>query len=694
MRSKHYLKGAIISVSLFAISCAKSELPEDPNFSTAQLSFNTTIVENAATKSNITGDIPEFYVLAYYTGEQLFQDYISSGNPPIANWMYNQLVERQADNTYSYTPITYWPVNTNDKISFVSYYAEDNTNVKIISPDPITKEGRPILEYTTQPENPTLDLLISQPVYDKTRLDGNVQMYMQHVQSRLQFAIKSTSINTKIISVGLKNVYTKAEFTAHGRVWYNHTDIKDLKTQTLLPIEQDLTGKFRLLSQYYLVIPQRFITSIVKPVLTFVFDDNGTQKSFEYTPASDWEKYNSYTYNITFAGDKIDVDVDVLPWSERNVDENIVANQYLRVSTRQMDLAQSHHLYYNSSFPTTSIGESATYPDNTSFILGDFYNVYFEGYKIRLEAKQENVFNAESFTIYIQGLDLHGHVIVRLPINVKTEKGGDIEIDGTFWAPGNIIYHDGHLEIAPNANYTGLYFRWGSLIGLAGNNAKSFQFIPDKSIGFRPKEYNHTISMWDEVPYEHTIDGKELDDAFEGRYDNKLGFDAVKALGDPCRYMSNQAGWTKGKWRMPTKAEYEAIVLKRKIRRINRLWGIADENHEHVSATTGVLAVEAGWFVKADMTDDTVPPDNEFTSSKPPKGWVFYPAAGQRGGYSGALSEYSTLGYYWTSTTTSWDAAYRFQFSDKNSGDNLGSFSDIASGFVDAYPIRCVRDTK
>lgn len=76
------------------------------------------------------------------------------------------------------------------------------------------------------------------------------------------------------------------------------------------------------------------------------------------------------------------------------------------------------------------------------------------------------------------------------------------------------------------------------------------------------------------MPYERTMNATEYKDAFAGRYENTLGYDAKKALGDPCRYMSNQSGWTKGKWRMPTKEEYDAIVTTLKIRRINGTWGI------------------------------------------------------------------------------------------------------------------------
>lgn len=692
MQNKYFIKAVIfILVAFLSVSCANNDPLTESELSTAQISFTK---NNAAFQlTKVESGIEKFYVYGYYTGNLLFQDYVANGNPPKSDWMLHQEVTHYGNGEYGYNPVKYWPANENDKITFLSYTYSPNTQVTPVSPNPITKLGEPKFKYTTKIEDPTGDFLVSQPAYDLTRKNGSVKFYMQHVLSRTRFNIKSTSVNIKIKSIGLKNTYTEAVFTAHGRVWSELANRTDLKTYIIADSEQSLTDQFKLLSSYYIVIPQQIQNNSIQPTFVFVFDDNGVEKTLEFVPVKDWEIYKSYTYNITYSAGELEVLTDLEPWIENTIEDDILANQYLNVSTRELDLAYSHHFYYNSSFPTTHVHEVATYADKSSFNLYDFFNVYIEGSKIRLQAKEDKLFEAETFTIYLQGHDLHGHAIVRLPINVKTEKDGGIEIDGTFWAPGNIIYHDGHLEIAPNANYTGLYFRWGSLIGLAGNNAKSFQFIPEKTIGFKPAEFNGKISKWDEVPYERTMGGNAYDDAFKDRYDNKLGFDAIKAIGDPCRYMSNQKGWTKGKWRMPTRAEYEAIVFNRKIRKINGTWGIADESHEHTSASTGTLPVEAGWFVKADMTDNTIPPDNEFNSVKPPKGWVFYPAAGERSGYTGILSQYSTLGYYWTATTVAWDAAYRFQFSKTDTGDNLGSFNDIAAGFVDAYPIRCVRDT-
>lgn len=693
MQNKNFLKEAIFVVVCFLmLSCANNDPLTELELSTAPIGFVNEQSTEELTKAAPV--IDKFYVFGYYTGKEFFQDYVTSGKTPKADWFLNQEVRRDVGAGYTYTPVKYWPANEDDKITFLSYTTTQLTQVELLSPDPISKLGDPVFKYTINKDDPTVDFMVSQPAYDLTRKSGDVSFFMQHVLSRTRFNIKSTVHNIKIKSIALRNVYTVAEFSADGRIWKKHAIKTDLKTYAIAEQEQLLTDQFKLLSPYYIVLPQEVVNSTLKPVYTLIFDANGVERIIEFSPDTDWQIYKSYTYNLTYTAGDLEVITQTESWKENSVNDNILANQYLNISTRELDLSNSHHFYYNTSFPTTSIAETAHYPDMTPFRLYDYYDVYFEGNKIRLHALNEKPFDAESFTMYLQGLDLHGHVSLKLPINVKVEKGSDIEINGTHWASGNIFSHDGYLDIAPNANYTGLYFRWGSLIGLAGNNAKSFQFIANKTVGFRPPEYTGNIEQWNDVPYERTMNATEYKDAFAGRYENTLGYDAKKALGDPCRYMSNQSGWTKGKWRMPTKEEYDAIVTTLKIRRINGTWGIEDESHEHITATTGALPVEAGWFVKADMTDNTIPPDNEFNTITPPKGWVFYPASGERAGYTGMLSQYSTMGYYWTASTATWDAAYRFQFSKTSTGDNPGSFFDVAAEFVSAFPIRCVRDTK
>ena len=64
---------------------------------------------------------------------------------------------------------------------------------------------------------------------------------------------------------------------------------------------------------------------------------------------------------------------------------------------------------------------------------------------------------------------------------------------------------------------------------------------------------------------------------------------------------------------------------------------------------------------------------------------IFLPAAGFRGSYGGALYDAGSGGYYWSSTESNSDGAYRLTF---NSGSAGLSYSNKAHGFS----VRCVAE--
>ncbi|MGL4781465.1 MAG: fimbrillin family protein [Bacteroidales bacterium] len=690
MKKEYTFKQAVIGIVLFLMaSCTCNDLLNEYEFSTTSINFTQN--EISALKSKSSTPLNGFSVFAYHTGTESFEDFLSSGKILIANWMYDQKVIRNIQGVYTYSPLTYWPLDPQHKISFISYAPVESDNIDIISPDAISKTGAPVFKYTTNIENPTEDFMVSQPVCDLNRQNGSVKFHMLHVLSKLQFNIKSTGNNIRIKSIGLKHVYTGATYHSLENTWEEHTNKTSLKTYEISESQQILDNNYRLFTENYIVIPQT-VSETTSPVFTLVFEDQGTTKIKEFTPSDEWLSQNLYTYNITYINDDLEINTEIEKWNEINYEDLIQGDHYLNVSVRTLDLAQSNHFYYNSSYPVISVSDNAKFTDNNDFNLNKYFEININTSRIEIEHKENSFFPDDQFTIFLEGKDQTNKTLACLPVNIRTNGDGTIEIDGTFWAPGNLINNKGMLDIAPNANYTGLYFRWGSLVGLTGNNNKSFAYDWKYSIGYRPQEFTGELPHWKHVPY---IDDpvSNVSDAFIHKYGN-LGYNAQQGKGDPCRYMSNQAGWRKGKWRMPTKEEFSAIIFDRKIRKINGNWTQVGESFSNESATTGTLPIEDGWFIKVDESDNSIPSDDEFNPIKPPNGWVFYPASGDRSAYTGILSQLSKLGYYWTATTAEWNAAYRFQFSEQNINNNLGSFDGIAAGFGDAYPIRCVRDIK
>ncbi|MCD8270331.1 MAG: hypothetical protein LUD46_19110 [Parabacteroides sp.] len=118
------------------------------------------------------------------------------------------------------------------------------------------------------------------------------------------------------------------------------------------------------------------------------------------------------------------------------------------------------------------------------------------------------------------------------------------------------------------ANVQGLFFKWGSLLGIvpAGNPYAPGTHCIYNPTNLSPEYWGGRQAGWDQIPYAHqnfdfttpSIGGDDAD-AFK-TYNNNIGFDIDKGIGDICRYIANRPGWAGGrKWRMPTQKEWQLL---------------------------------------------------------------------------------------------------------------------------------------
>ena len=256
-----------------------------------------------------------------------------------------------------------------------------------------------------------------------------------------------------------------------------------------------------------------------------------------------------------------------------------------------------------------------------------------------------------------------------------------VNIGGVVWAEGNIILKDGKLAFgAPNS--TGLYFKWGSLIGMTGNSAGSTSFAAGNNIAFVPQGCTLTINSYNTVPYadETTFAVGRAEDVFKTY--NTSGFNAVTGKGDICRYMSNQSGWQYGKWRLPTSMELETLSENNTNNTLYGSWSTDLANQKKDINKDGNFAVLTGYFVGAKVIDP-----NDGMTVAPPVGTIYLPASGMRNGSnSGNLVNMGNYGGTWTCSATINTEAYRLLFS------SMFLQPARTSVRVDGQTIRCVRD--
>lgn len=229
---KSKLFGMAAMAAMMLGSCSTDEVVNDYSPENA-IQFGTYVGRDAVSRGSIitaeggtdanTGIVSEslrkegFGVFAYYTDNSTF---VSTSTP---NFMYNQKVEgvytldTNGDKVYTpgaawtYSPLKYWPNESDDKVSFFAYapYTEQpipdqNGNIvphtmNIGNHSTNTAEGTPSLTfYVASDVNDQVDLLWATPVLNqiKQATNENIQFTFNHALSRIGFSVQ-TMLDTK-----------------------------------------------------------------------------------------------------------------------------------------------------------------------------------------------------------------------------------------------------------------------------------------------------------------------------------------------------------------------------------------------------------------------------------------------------------------------------------------------------------------
>ena len=181
------MKGAYILIPLLCALCAGCDSKDESLMSTREIGFSTTVASSEAepgTRAEATTDnLTEMGVFAYFTGTGNFSN--GSSTP---NHLYNQSVKKTGG-VWTYSPVRYWPANTNEKVSFFAYAPHTaavsgnaNDKIRIAKPTAFNAPGRPVISYSAPKGE--LDLLLSTGVTDCTNTHGPVQFTMKHAMTQ------------------------------------------------------------------------------------------------------------------------------------------------------------------------------------------------------------------------------------------------------------------------------------------------------------------------------------------------------------------------------------------------------------------------------------------------------------------------------------------------------------------------------
>ena len=199
MKRTTYLISIMVFCLLALVACSKESLMQDIPQTNVPVGFSSDL---PATKA-----ASEYTKATDFTNENLTDmgvfTYFTHGrfDPDVAtpNYMYNQKVEKNANNNidypWTYSPVKFWPTNGTDLLSFFAYapYVDGAANSNPV-PSERTQTGFPSLAYTVPTtEAAQIDLLAAAPQMNRTysNNNGTVTFPLKHALTKVAIYIKS-----------------------------------------------------------------------------------------------------------------------------------------------------------------------------------------------------------------------------------------------------------------------------------------------------------------------------------------------------------------------------------------------------------------------------------------------------------------------------------------------------------------------
>ncbi|MDV6194177.1 fimbrillin family protein [Bacteroides hominis] len=302
MMKTNYLTAVALGLLTALCGCqAEDDAPHTPQ-GTIPIGFSSDVPQTRATKEyGSAADLTDMGVFAYFTNGTFSE---GSSTP---NFMYNQKVERQADGSWIYSPVRFWPGNTTDKISFFAYApyvdhaASGGSNPSFQGK---TAAGYPQLTYTVPvAEGDQTDLLAAVPLMNRTAPAGEqVKFKLKHALTKVNVGIKS-EVGITVTALSVNNVPATATltFTDSGFDWGSYTGTKTVNA-TLAGGGTAVTANAadaQSLATFF-VLPQKASTT-----LSITYTQDGTP-SMQFTktdialPATPtaWEQGMSVGYTL------------------------------------------------------------------------------------------------------------------------------------------------------------------------------------------------------------------------------------------------------------------------------------------------------------------------------------------------------------------------------------------------------------
>ncbi len=203
-----------VAVATFALGCSKIEITDTNKDAPGAINF-TNYIGNVTKATDVTtplalAGIGGFKVYGYATDKAL-------ASATTVSLLMNNISVISADDgvNWTYTPIQYWPVDSDNKVQFFIY--ANPASGALTNWSALTTSVKPSFDYTSPASSADQKDLLYASAYNENKhgTTDKVDLTFKHALTRINFAARTNKegVHAKISSITLANVYEEGTFT-------------------------------------------------------------------------------------------------------------------------------------------------------------------------------------------------------------------------------------------------------------------------------------------------------------------------------------------------------------------------------------------------------------------------------------------------------------------------------------------------
>jgi len=270
-----------------------------------------------------------FGVLAYYTNGYNW----SNASPP--NFMYNQKVNWNSTK-WEYSPVKYWPIMPNDKVTFFAYAPYDDQQAGTLTDNHgivlsgNTLSGAPYIDFTVNGNAiaDQVDLVYASAI-DKNK--EQVDFQFQHALSRIGFSAKTAAdygdTEVKVTAFSIKGTfYPSGRFNLGDAAWSGKTATTD--STTFIPqlnananAIDSIAQQIHNGDQYLMLIPQNFEGESNRVTFEATYSVESSVKTITEDINLNFEQSKAYNITLIISAEEAGsgFNIVVTPWENVHI---------------------------------------------------------------------------------------------------------------------------------------------------------------------------------------------------------------------------------------------------------------------------------------------------------------------------------------------------------------------------------------